>query len=178
MPDDKGNLFLFEAVELRNAYDREIDLLAKLLDEPNSRRERLFSRTSDEGEKEPADEFNQKELEESLKKLKTKRLRLNQEIQSANFNVKIEYKGEKISLMQGLEIRKNLLSDLEAISQRVQESAYKMIIHKEERDIVRNPRHSFNSMYAEYQSALRDLRGIINRIHVANHNSVVSFKDE
>jgi len=27
MPDDKGNLYLFEAIELRNEYDRNIKLL-------------------------------------------------------------------------------------------------------------------------------------------------------
>jgi hypothetical protein len=42
MPDDKGNLYLFEAIELRNKYDRHIKLMEKLLDEDDDRSDRLF----------------------------------------------------------------------------------------------------------------------------------------
>jgi hypothetical protein len=31
MPDEKGNLYLFEAIELRKEYDRRIKLLEQLL---------------------------------------------------------------------------------------------------------------------------------------------------
>lgn len=177
MPDKKGNLYLFEAIELRNEYDRHIKLLEELLEEDKSKRGRLLQ-SSNEEEKEPAADFEQEELEERLKKLQTKRVKLNQAIQMANFEYQISYNGEDISIAEALEIRKNLLSDQKAISQRVLSSAYNRIIHKEERDIVHEPRHSFKETYEEFQNNLKQLRHLITQIHVANHENSVEFKDE
>lgn len=127
---------------------------------------------------EPASDFDQKELEQRLKKMQTKRVKLNQAIQTANFEYKIDYDGERISLAESLEIRKNLLADIEAISQRVVNSAYKRIIHKEERDIVREPKHPFKQNYEDFQNSLRKLRHLLTQIHIVNHRSTVNFKDE
>ncbi|MCH8316969.1 MAG: hypothetical protein IIA88_00500 [Bacteroidetes bacterium] len=177
MKKTKNNLFIFEAVELRNEYDRHIKLLERLIDYSGTKNDRYFSRDEDEN-REPVKEFNQKELEKQLKKSQTKRLKLNQEIQITNFNVQIDFNGEKVSLAEALEIRKNLLSDIEAISGRVHDSAYKNIIHKEKRDIVREPRHSFRETYKKYQDTIKSLRNIVTQIHIANHKSTVNFKDE
>ncbi len=117
-------------------------------------------------------------MEESLKKLQTKRVKLNQAIQVANFQHQVEYRGEEISVAEALELRKNLLSDLEAHSDRVVKSAYTRVIHKEERDIVHKPRHPFKPSYEEYGKALRRFRGLVTRIHKINHAGVVKFKDE
>ncbi len=177
MPDKKGNLHLFEAIELRNEYDRHIKLMESLIGESPTKRDRLFH-SSDGEEKEPSAEFDQKELEERLKKLQTKRIKLNQAIQMANFKAQIDYEGEKISLAEALEVRKNLLADNEAVSQRVLDSAYKRVIHKEERDIVHEPKHSFQKTYEEFQNNLRKLRLVVDQIHIVNHETTVNFKDE
>jgi len=177
MSDKKGNLFLFEAIELRNEYDRHIKLLENLVESETSKRDRLFHENREE-KKEPVVEFDVKELQEKLKKLQTKRVKLNQAIQVANFQYQVEYNGEKISLAEALEVRKNLLADLEAMSQRVHNSAFKRIIHKEERDIVHEPKQSFKQSYEEFQNGLKKLRQLIYQIHVANHENVVNFKDE
>jgi len=177
MPDDKGNLYLFEAIELRNEYDRQIKLLEKLVEGDQDKSDRFFH-NKDEEEREPASDFNQKELEEELKKLQIKRVKLNQAIQAANFKYQIDYDGEKISIAEALEIRKNLLTDIEAISQRVINSAYKRIIHKEERDIVHEPKHSFKQIYDNYQNNIRKLRDIVNQIHIVSHRNTVNFKEE
>ncbi|MCG2720066.1 MAG: hypothetical protein L6266_05065 [Nanoarchaeota archaeon] len=177
MPDNKGNLYLFEAIELRNEYDRHIKLLEKLTQGDQNKSDRFFN-NRDEEEREPASDFNQKELEEKLKRLQIKRVKLNQAIQVANFKYQIDYDGEKISIAEALEIRKNLLTDIEAISKRVINSAYKRIIHKEERDIVHKPKHPFKQMYDSYQNNIRKIRHIVTQIHIANHRSVVNFKEE
>lgn len=177
MPDQKGNLYLFEAIELRNEYDRHIKLIENLIGESETKRGRLFHNSDDEG-KEPAAEFNQNELEERLKKLQTKRIKLNQAVQMANFSAQIDYNGEKISITEALEVRKSFFTSHEAISQRVLDSAYKRVIHKEERDIVHEPKHSFRKMYEDFQNNLRTLRAVINQIHLVNHKTTVSFKDE
>ena len=179
MPDKKGNLYLFEAIELRNEYDRHIKLIEKLTGvEYSKSKEIRFLRDGDDEEKEPAAGFERKVFEEKLKKLQTKRIKLNQAIQIANFETEIEYNGEKISISEALDVRKSLISDHEAISRRVAESAYKRIIHKEERDIVREPEHAFKDTYEDFQNNLKKLRQLINQIHIANHQAVVQFKDE
>lgn len=177
MPDKKGNLYLYEAIELRNEYDRHIKLLEKLIERDQDKSDRFF-RNKDEEEREPASDFNQKELEEKLKKIQTKRVKLNQAIQVANFKYQINYDGEKISIAEALEIRKNLLTDIEAISQRVIGSAYKRIIHKEERDIVHEPKHPFKQSYENYLNNIGKIRHIVTQIHIVNHRSVINFREE
>lgn len=177
MPDNKENLYLFEAIELRNEYDRHIKLLEKLVEGEDSKSERLFHSNKEE-EKEPVNDFKQKEIEEKLKKLHTKRVKLNQAIQVANFKYQINYNGEKISIAEALEIRKNLRTDVDVHYQRVINSAYKRIIHKEERDIVHEPKQSFTECYENYLKMLTHLKEIITQIHTINHESIVNYKDE
>lgn len=177
MPDEKNNLYVFEAIELRNEYDRHIKTLEHVLGEKEAQRDRLFSKTREEV-KEAAAEFDPDAIEEKLKKLQTKRVKLNQAIQISNFESQIDYQGEKVSLAEALELRKNLLDDLSALKQRVAESAFKQIIHKEERDIVHEPRHSFKKNYDLYQNKLNTLRKLITNIHQANHINTVKYKDE
>jgi len=177
MPDEKGNLYLFEAIELRKDYDRRIKLLEQLLGGERGKQDRLFHR-NDEEKREPSAELDLTKMEENLKNIQTKRVKLNQAIQLANFERKIEYEGETIPIAEALELRKNLTSDLEAISQRVLDSAYTRIIHKEERDIVHEPRHGFKQSYQEFQDRLKKLRILVVKIHQANHAYCLNFKDE
>lgn len=177
MPDEKNNLYLHEAVLLRSEYDRHISLLQGLLKSPEEKRGGFLSRDDSEMKK-PADDFNQKELEETLKKLQVKRMMLNQEIQCANFAVKISFEGENISIAQALEMRKAIMEDAGRMAARVNESACIIVIHKEERDIVEKPRFAFSESYGEYRKLIRRLRGIETLIHQANHVNTVSFKDE
>ena len=173
MPDRKGKLYLFEAIELRNEYDMHIALLQKLI--YNDRED--YYRT-DKDKKEPVEDFNLKEFEKTLKKLITKRVKLNQAIQAANYKFQIEFEGEKISISEALEIRKSMQAEKDAMYQKVIDSAYNTIIHKEERDIVHHPNHSFTKSYEEYKAHIKKLRELINKIHIANHKNIVKFKEE
>ena len=175
MVDEQGNLYLYEAIELRNEYDRHIGLLQGLMGEPSTRRG-LFN--GNDEEKEPATDFNPKDTEDKLKKLQTKRVKLNQEIQESNFGVKIDCEGENISIAEALVLRKNLLADLNAIAARVEKSSFRRVIHKEGRDIYQEPRHKFDETYKEYQKCLKQLRRLVNQIHAVNHTATVKFKDE
>ena len=133
MPDNKGNLFLFEAIELWNEYDRHISLIENLLGDHESKRSgmRLYS-NNDIEEKEPVEGFYPKDFTEKLKRMQSKRIKLNHAIQMANFETEIDYNGEKISIAEALEVRKNLLANNKAVAGRVVDSAYKRITHKEE----------------------------------------------
>jgi len=175
MPDKKGNLYLYEAIELRNEYDRHVELLEGLLGSESSKRRGLFN--DDNEDKDPAADFDQKETEDRLKKLQTKRVKLNQEIQKTNFGTQIECEGKEISIAEALEVRKNLLGDIKALAARVEKSSYRRVIHKEGRDIVQEPRHKFTETYREYQDILRHLRSLVNQVHAANHSATVNYKD-
>ena len=64
------------------------------------------------------------------------------------------------------------------MSQRVIDSAFKRVIHKEERDIVHEPKHSFKQVYDEYQKNIRKIRILITQIHITNLRNKVNFKEE
>jgi hypothetical protein len=176
MPDKKGNLYLYEAIELRNEYDRHVELLEGLLGGESLKKRGLFNHEDED--KEPSADFDQKETEDRLKKLQTKRVRLNQEIQKTNFETQIEYEGKKISIAEALEVRKNLLGDVKALAARVEKSSYRRVIHKEGRDIVQEPRHKFIETYKEYHVNIRRLRVLVTQVHAANHSATVVYKDE
>ncbi len=177
MADEKGNLYLFEAVELRNEFDRHIKLLEHILDIDVDRTDR-FLRSSEDETKEPSNDFHPKEIEEQLKKIQTKRVKLNQAIQAANFTNQLKYNGEEITIAEALEIRKNLLAELDSMTGKIKSSAYKQVIHKEERDIIKKSKHSFEEVYNEFKVKIIKLRELINLVHYANHTNIVKFKEE
>jgi hypothetical protein len=177
MPDSKSNLYLFEAILLRSEYDRHIKLLEKIIGEVKDKDDGFFNRRTEDNREEAA-EYNQKETEQKLEKLKTRRLKINQAIQAANFKYQIEHDGEKISIAEALEVRKSLFADIETLSQRVVDSAYKTIIHKEERDIVHEPKHSFTKVYADLQDIMKKFKNIIIKIHDNNFKNTVNFREE
>jgi hypothetical protein len=177
MPHINGDLFLFEAIELRKEYERHIKMLEQVLGNADTKKDRLFLRNEEE-EKTASQDFHVDIIEDKLKKLQTKRVKLNQAIQAANFTCLIDFAGDMISLAETLELRKNLLADLDALAQRVNQSAYKRIIHKEGRDIIHEPRHLFTQTYQDYHTALKRFRELVTSIHRANHLATVKFKDE
>jgi hypothetical protein len=175
MPNRKGKLYLFEATALRDEYDEKIELIEQLLGSQDS--DHHFMRNDDE-DKEPVSEFDIPDFQQRLKKLQTKRVKLNQAIQEANFKYKIDFGSEKISLSEALEVRKNLLAKKAIAARQVKEAAYKRIIHKEERDVIRKGRYSFDESYKQYLDILASVKDLINKIHVKNHESVAQFKEE
>jgi hypothetical protein len=71
-----------------------------------------------------------------------------------------------------------LLSEIDALSSRVKKSAYKEIVHKEERDIVHRPTYNFPETYNDYIDKVGELRMLNGAIHRVNHTVIVNFKDE
>jgi hypothetical protein len=177
MPDDTGKLYLYEALELRSAYDREIRLLARLIN-PEDGRRGAFLADRESAERRPAAGFDLQAIEAQLKRLKVRRLKLNEAIQVANFQSEIVFDGERVSLARALELRKALLQDLEQLTERAQEAAYVRIIHKEERDIEKVPPRAFGDAYVEFEQALERLRSLVTALHLANHAVTVTFRDE
>ena len=178
MPDENAKLYLYEALELRALYDRKIRLLNKLVKPEEGRRGAWSLVDREGGDLKPAPGFELKAAEEGLKRLKTKRLKLNEAIQVANFRAELDFEGEKISLARALEQRKALLEDLERLAERTLEAAYIKVIHKEERDIEKLPPRPYEQTRAEHEQALERLRGLVTALHRANHTVTVGFRDE
>lgn len=178
MPDNDGRLYLFEALALREAYDQRIALLEKLLDPKADRRGGLRFGFSDSEELQAVPEFQPETAEAELKKLKTRRVKLNQEIQVANFRATLPFDGEEISLAQALELRKSLLAERTELAQRVVDSAYNRIIHKEERDVIKAPTRPFRRTHDEFHTVLERVRALVTAIQRANHTVTVAFRDE
>ena len=63
MPDKKGNLYLYEAIELRSEYDRHVELLESLFGGVSTKKRPIFHADDEDKDKEPAADFNQKEIE-------------------------------------------------------------------------------------------------------------------
>jgi len=177
MAKTKNDLYLFEALELRNAYDRHISVIKGIQEHDTNERE-YFSRSSGNETKEYDEEFDYKHFERELKTLETKRVKLNQAVQLSNYSTTITFKGEEITLAEALELRKKYSNDLPALKERVTRAAFKTTVHKEERDIVQRPKHSFKDTYKEYLEQLEALRTLKGVIHSANHVTTVKFKDE
>lgn len=175
MPDNKNNLFIFEAIELRQEYDKHIKVLENLIEEKREKRGFL---SREEDELQPAKDFDIKLVQEKLQKLQTKRVKLNQELQLANLKTKLNYDGDEITLSEALEIRKNLIKDITILGDKLNESAYVKIIHKEGRDIIKEPKQKFNDVYQNYENLLKKLRMLNQAIHRINHSEAVNFKDE
>lgn len=176
MPDDTGKLYLYEALELRAAFDREIRLLGRLI-KPEEGRRGAFLTDRDNTELRAAPGFVLADTEARLKGLKAKRLKLNEAIQVANFRAEIPFDGEPVSLARALELRKALLQDLEQLAERAQEAAYVRILHKEERDIEKVPPRSFADAYADYEETQDRFRTLVTALHRANHEVTVTFRD-
>lgn len=175
MPDKKNNLFIYEAIELRQEYDKYIKVLENLIEEKRGKRDFL---SREEYELQPAKDFDVKLIQEKLQKLQTKRVKLNQELQLTNLKTKLNYDGKEITLSEALEIRKNLIKDINILSDKLSESAYVKIIHKEERDIIIEPKQKFNDVYQNYENLLKKSRELNQEIHRINHTEAVNFKEE
>lgn len=175
MPDNKNNLFIYEAIELREEFDKHTKILESLIGEKSRKREFL---SREEDELQPTKDFDIKSIQEKLQKLQTKRVKLNQEIQLVNLNTKLNYEGGEITLSEALEIRKNLIKDIDVLSDKLNESAYVRIIHKEGRDIIKEPKQKFSDIYQIFEDLLKKLRKLNQEIHRKNHTETVNFKDE
>lgn len=175
MTDKKLNLLIYEALELRNEFDRRIRALEGLTGE--KKKERSFL-SRDEDELQYAKDFNVESVQEKLKKLQTKRVKLNQELQAANMKAKITYNGSALTLSESLEVKKNLMKDIDILGEKLSDAAFMKVIHKEGRDIVKKPKQKFQEAYRRYDDALVKLRMLNREIHKINHKETVNFKDE
>ncbi|MDA3939440.1 MAG: hypothetical protein PF693_09040, partial [Spirochaetia bacterium] len=172
--ENKVKLNVSDALELRNEYDMHLSVLKDVLGKDDEYRS-FLSRHSEVDKKEYDDAVDIKEIEKIYKTLESKRVKLNQEIQSANFLTKVTFKGEDIPIIEVLEVRKQLKGQIKQTSSQLMKSTYKEVVHKEERDIVYRPKKEFPGVYKEYTDLLKHFREIQMLIHEANSKTIVNF---
>ena len=104
---EKRKLFIYEALELRSEYDARIKTFKDTLPETRQNRDRLFFSRDDDGRRRPSSDFDMAEVRRQLRKLEVKRRKLNSAIQQANFNSRVEYRGESINPVKHQTIKPN-----------------------------------------------------------------------
>jgi hypothetical protein len=178
MPDDKRNLYLFEAIELRAEYDARIKLLRSLLPESRESRDRFSFRRDDEVRYTPAAGFDAENARHELDTVNVKRRKLNTAIQRVNFDTTIEIDGEKMSLSEALEMRKSINERIGELSTQLTNAAYDRILYKEERDIVEKPDLSYEDVRRGLEDKRRSFRALNRVLRGTAHTVTVGFKDE
>ncbi len=176
MPDASGHLYLYEALLLRDDYDRRLKVLERLVT-PEQRGRGLLGLGNDDTA-EPAPGFEPEQAEEELKGLKARRLKLNRAVQACNVQSTLSFEGEAVTLAEALELRKSLLAEASRLADRVVEAAYRRVVHKEERDVVKKSTWSYTQARGEHEAILRRLRTLVGALHHANHTLTVAFRDE
>lgn len=165
---------LYEAVELRAEMDARIKTLEALRPEREGRG--LF-REHDE-ETQPAPGFDLVKIESEVEQLKARRRRLNAIIQEANHRTVVETDDRKLTLAEALELRKETNADIGRFANELKDAAWLRVIHKEERDVVRQSPRSFGLVMDFLERRRLLFRRLITAIHDANHRTVVEFRIE
>jgi hypothetical protein len=175
---EKRKLYIYEALELRAEYDARIKTLKDTLPETRQNRDRLFYTRDDDGRRRPSPDFDMAEVRRQLRKLEVKRRKLNSAIQQANFNSRVDYRGESINLNEALETRKSLNEQIGELHTQVVNSAYEKVIYKEGRDIVEENELSYTNSVNDLDYARLAFRELNRKLRKASFDTLVEFEDE
>ncbi len=175
---EKRKLFIYEALELRAEYDARIKTLKDTLPETRQNRDRLFYTRDDDGRRRPSPDFDMAEVRRQLRKLEVKRRKLNSAIQQANFNSRVDYRGESINLNEALEIRKSLNEQIGELHTQVVNSAYEKVIYKEGRDIVEENELSYTNSVNDLDYARLAFRELNRKLRKASFETLIEFEDK
>jgi chromosome segregation ATPase len=177
MPDEKSNLYLFEAIELRAEYDARLKTLVGLLPESQQAGRRAFA-VADTDSARPVEALNVEELRDQIEALRAKRRKLNAALQRANHESTIEVGADKPSLAEALELRKEANQEIAELAAQLKEAAYVKVIYKEERDIVEEPKQDLRTVRTKLEAKRLLFRELNRALQRANHEVTVGFKDE
>ena len=173
-----GELYLYEALELRGEYDARIDTIKSCLKGSATGRRGSLWGGDDHAKRRPSPDFSVSDEHAALRTLEFKRRKLNSAIQKANFETAIVFDGQAINLLEALDVRKALNSQLAELRTQVVAAAYQTVIYKEDRDIVEESEVS----YAESRDALDAcrlaFRELNRKLRLASFETSVAFQDE
>jgi len=175
---EKNKLHLYEALELRSEYDARIKTFKDCLPESRQNRDRSFYSWEDSVRHRPAPDFDVTDARWQLRKLEVKRRKLNTAIQQANFDKRIEFRGESINLNEALEARKELNEQIGELHSQVVNSASQRVIYKEGRDIVEKNELSYTECVNDLESARLAFRNLNRKLRKATFETLIKFEDE
>ncbi len=175
---EKRKLYIYEALELRSEYDARIKTIKDTLPETRQNRDRLFFARDDDGRRRPSPDFDMAEVRRQLRKLEVKRRKLNSAIQQANFNSRVDYRGESINLNEALETRKSLNEQIGELHTQVVNSAYEKVIYKEGRDIVEENELSYTNSVNDLDYARLAFRELNRKLRKASFDTLIEFEDD
>lgn len=174
MPDDNGNLFLYEGLELRAEYQARISSLKDLLPE---RRKTSFHGPENEGW-EPVADFVPAEIRDEIKKLEFKERKLNTAVQQVNFVKSLLLDGEEITIAEALELRKSTGNKIGDGQKLLIQAAYRRIIYKEERNITEQSDVNFTAINNELEELRLSFRNLNRALRKASFEIIIPFRDE
>ena len=174
----KRKLHLYEALELRAEYDARIKTLKDCLPETRQNRDKFIFSRDDEGRRRPSADFDVAEARRKLRKLETKRRKLNSAIQKTNFDYHIDFASESINLSEALETRKGLSERIGELHTQLINSAYQKVIYKEGRDIVEESEISHTECVENLEEARLAFRELNRKLRLASFEATVDFEDE
>ena len=175
---EKNKLHLYEALELRSEYDARIKTFKDCLPEAKQNRDRSFFSTEESVRHRPAPDFDVADVRWQLRKLEVKRRKLNSAIQLANFDKRVDFRGESINLNEALEARKELNEQIGELHEQVVNSACERIIYKEDRDIVEKNDPAYTECANDLESARLAFRNLNLKLRKASFETIVKFEDE
>lgn len=180
MSDEKGNLYLFEALELRGEFDGRVTTLKSCLPESRLGGGRLAAFAADGygAQSIPAADVDFNVIREELKSLEFKRRKLNAAIQEANFKNTVTVEGETMTVAEALELRKATRDAIAEQQRKVTTAAYVRVIHKEDRDITEEPPFTFSSTMNELNAARRTFRMLNRTLRDVSFRIAIAFRDE
>jgi len=179
MADERGNLYLYEALELRGEFDGRVKTLRECLPEAHLGTDRMRglgfgyeSRTV------PAEGVDPDAIRREIATLEFKRRKLNAAIQEANFRNTVRVNDETITIAEALELRKATGDSIAELHRKVTSSAFVRVIHKEERDITEEPSFRFSDAVRELETARGTFRILNRALRDASFRVAIAFRDE
>ncbi len=177
MPNKKGNLFIYEALELMDEYNQKLQLLYSIIEGPAT--SVLRSETHYDSEYHLKPIVNLEKIKEEHKKIMIKRGKLDIAILEANMRNKIEFEGKIINISEALKLLQNMRWEMKYIRDRIPASAVIKIIHKDERDIkIELNDENFTELFHSYNKLEKKIRILDRKIKQINFTKTVNFKDE
>ena len=175
---EKKQLHLYEALELRSEYDARIKTFKDVMPETRQNRSRFsLAREADE-KRRPSPGFDPAEVRKLLRKVEYKRRKLNSAIQQTNFDHRVDFEGESISLIEALEARKALNEQIGEFHTQVVDAAYQRVIYKEGRDIVEESDLPYAECMEKLEKTRLSFRELNRKLRQASFEALVDFRDE
>lgn len=174
MPDNNGNLFLYEGLELRAEYQARIASLKEIL--PENRRNPF--RSPDHERWEPVTDFVPANIREEIKKLEFKERKLNTALQQVNFVKTLILEGEEMTIAEALELRKSANKEIGDLQKMTLQAAYRRIIYKEERNITEQPDISYTVVSHQLEELRLRFRQLNRALRKVSFEIIIPFHDE